>query len=64
MKKPTPDDIFGARLNAKHTQKQAAELIGISKRTWQDGERGVSRMAPANYRLYLILTGQERFPVR
>jgi DNA-binding XRE family transcriptional regulator len=47
-----------------HTQEQAADLIGVGRRTWQDWERGVAAMPPAFLRLYRHLAGLERLPFR
>lgn len=55
---PTPDDIFGARLNAKLTQQQAADLIGYSRRGWQDAENGKNKLHPAAWALFLLATEQ------
>lgn len=40
MKSPSPEAIKKARLKAGLTQKQAAELIGYSRRAWQTWESG------------------------
>ena len=40
MKNPTPKAIKKARLAAGLTQQQAAELIGYSRRAWQEWEAG------------------------
>ena len=55
---PTPDDILGMRINAKLTQQQAADLIGYSRRGWQDAESGKTRLHPASWALFLLSTGQ------
>ena len=49
---------------AGHTQAEAAALIEVAARTWQDWERGVARMPPAMLRLYRHLAGIERIPFR
>ena len=54
----TPDDIMGMRHNAKLTQQQAADLIGYSRRGWQDAENGKTKMHPAAWALFLLATGQ------
>lgn len=51
-----------SRFAARHTQAHAAELVGVSRRTWQDWERGVARMPSAALRLYKHLAGLERIP--
>lgn len=55
---PTPDDIHGARVKAKLTQQAAADLIGYSRRGWQDAESGRNNMLPAAWALFLLATGQ------
>jgi DNA-binding transcriptional regulator YiaG len=55
---PTPNDIFGARHNAKLTQQQAADLIGYSRRGWQDAENGKNKLHPAAWALFLLAIGQ------
>jgi len=55
---PTPDDIMGMRHNAKLTQQQAADLIGYSRRGWQDAENGKNKLHPAAWALFLLATGQ------
>lgn len=55
---PTPDDIMGLRHNAKLTQQAAADLIGYSRRGWQDAEGGKSKLHPAAWALFLLTTGQ------
>jgi DNA-binding XRE family transcriptional regulator len=57
-KQPTLDDIFGARFNAKLTQQQAADLIGYSRRGWQDAENGKNKLHPAAWALFLLATWQ------
>ena len=47
-----------------HTQEQAAALVGVSRRTWQDWERGINTMLPGVLRLYRHLAGIERIPYR
>lgn len=54
---PAPDDIFGARFNAHLTQQQAADLIGYSRRGWQDAENGKTKLHPAAWALFLLATG-------
>lgn len=56
----TPDDIFGARFNAKLTQQQAADLIGYSRRGWQDAENGKNKLHPAAWALFLLATDQHQ----
>lgn len=58
LNSPIPDDIMGLRYNAKLTQQQAADLIGYSRRGWQDAENGKTRLHPAAWALFLLATGQ------
>lgn len=54
---PTPAKIKAARLKADLTQAQAAELVGApSYRTWQNWERGISPMPPAEWELFTLKT--------
>jgi DNA-binding XRE family transcriptional regulator len=53
-----------SRAIAGHTQEQAAEMIGVGRRTWQDWERGIARMPEAMLKLYRHLVGIERIPFR
>lgn len=53
-----------SRTQAGQTQFEAAALIGVSKRTWQDWERGVNSMPPYALKLYRHLVGLERLPFR
>ena len=53
-----------SREQAGHTQQQAADLLGVPYRTYQDWERGVSRMPTYALRLYRHLAGLERIPYR
>lgn len=43
-KNPSPDEIKNARLAAGLTQKQAGQLIGYSRRSWQEWEYGGRKM--------------------
>lgn len=58
---PTPPahaDITAARQAAKLTQQQAADLIGYSRRGWQDAENGKNKLQAAAWALFLLATGQ------
>ena len=55
---PPPDVIQGTRIDAKLTQQAAADLIGYSRRGWQDAENGKTKMHPAAWALFLLATGQ------
>ncbi len=50
----TPEQIKAVRLKAGLTQAQAAELIGYSKRAWQDWEQGRKPMRDAAMDLFLL----------
>lgn len=52
---PAPDEVRAARVAAGLTQRQAADLIYGSLRTWQEWEWGERRMHPAMWRLFRIL---------
>lgn len=43
-KTPTPEEVRAARLKWDLTQKDAAALIGYTRRAWQDWESGERRM--------------------
>ena len=60
MKIPAPDDIKSYRREHSQTQRDAAELIYISQRTWQQYESGVRSMPAAFWELYKIKTGRSR----
>lgn len=53
-----------SREQAGHTQQQAADLLGVPYRTYQDWDRGVARMPEYALRLYRHLAGLERIPYR
>lgn len=53
-----------SRTAAGHTQLQAAAMLGVSGRTWQDWERGINAMPEYALRLYRHLTGLEYIPFR
>lgn len=49
---------------AGHTQAQAAQLVGVARRTWQDWERGVAPIPAPMLLLYRHLAGLDRIPWR
>lgn len=49
---------------AGHTQRQAAELLGVALRTMEDWCRGVTAIPPPMLQLYRHLAGLERIPFR
>lgn len=53
-----------SRERVGHTQEQAADAVGVARRTWQDWERGVARMPEAMLRLYRHLAGLQRIPFK
>lgn len=57
MKKPTPNEIKKARLDAGLTQaKAAAKIFSESYRSWQNYESGVNDMHPAIWWCFLQRT--------
>lgn len=56
---PNPYEIIGMRINARLTQKQAADLVFSGLRTWQQWEAGDRRMHPGIWELFLIKTKQK-----
>lgn len=56
---PTAERILAARLAAGVSQAEAARLVGLGKATrWSEHERGVTRIDPARWALFLLATGQ------
>ena len=55
---PTPEQVKADRQAAGLTQSQAAALIHVNLRTWQQWEGGERRMHPAFWQLYLIKSKQ------
>jgi DNA-binding XRE family transcriptional regulator len=51
-----------SRLIAGHTQRQAAETLGVHLRTWESWERGIHEMPSYALTLYRHLAGVERIP--
>jgi DNA-binding XRE family transcriptional regulator len=56
MNKPTAQQVKQARKEAGLTQKQAADKIMVSKRSWQYYEAGQREMSAAVWELYKIKT--------
>lgn len=56
---PSTDQIVSARNAVGYTQKQAAEKIMHSVRTWEKWETGERRMHPALFDYFLLKTGQK-----
>jgi DNA-binding XRE family transcriptional regulator len=53
---PTPAQIKQARLTAGLTQQAAADLCGLSIKTWQAYEGGWRKIRPATWKLFQLLT--------
>jgi DNA-binding transcriptional regulator YiaG len=64
MTKPTPEEIRASRTSAGLSRRAAAELIGCSTRAWEDWEYGSRNCHPGMFRLFRLLTGQEKLPRR
>ena len=61
--KPTPAQILEARQRAGLSQSQAAELVGLgSAHRWSEYERGIVAISPQTWRLFRLLTRQEKLP--
>ena len=56
---PTKAEVKQARIDAGLTQGQAAELIGVSLRTWQFWEAGKYNMRDQSWRLFNILLARK-----
>ena len=54
MNTPTPTEIKDARLKAGLTQTQAAELVEVGLRTWQQWEKGDRKMSKPAFALFNI----------
>jgi putative transcriptional regulator len=52
------DAIYGARFNARHTQREAGAVVYVAERTWQNWELDKRAMPRGLYELYLLKTGQ------
>jgi DNA-binding XRE family transcriptional regulator len=64
MGKKGKQEPLASREAAGHTQKDAAVMIGVSWRTWQEWERGTAPIPPALLELYRHKAGLERIPFR
>lgn len=60
----SPTEPRASRTLAGHTQTEAAAVLGVAMRTWQDWEGGQRNMPPQWLRLYRHLAGVERIPYR
>lgn len=55
---PDPAKVRALRLRFDLTQEDAGALVHVSRRTWQDWERGVADMHPGLWELFNIKTGR------
>lgn len=53
-----------SRTAAEQSQREAAELLGVPLRTWENWEHGIATMSPQLLRLYRHLVGLERIPFK
>lgn len=53
---PTPQEVLEARTRAKLTQPQAADVVYVTRRTWQNYEAGSCPMHPGLWELFNIKT--------
>lgn len=54
---PDINILKAQRQSRRLSQAQAAQLVHVTERTWQNWERGRSKMHPAAYELFLIKAG-------
>ncbi len=59
---PDPAAVLAARQAMRHTQRQAADVLGLSYRAWMQWEAGERPMPADRYQLYLLLTEQTTVP--
>ena len=57
---PDPEDVRAARQAAGLTQEKAAEIIGATRRAWQEWEGGRRNMPPAKLELFQIKTREKK----
>jgi DNA-binding XRE family transcriptional regulator len=53
---PSAEEVLAARTDAKLTQAQAAEVVGLTTRAWQYYEAGAYLMKVPTWRLFLAMT--------
>lgn len=53
---PSPADIRASRLSIGLTQQQAGELVGATRRTWQNWELGTRKMPKGMWELWTMKT--------
>lgn len=58
--KPTPAQIKQARLDAGLTQQAAADLVGVSIKSWQAYEGGWRNIQSPTWWLFNLLTGETK----
>ena len=56
---PTKAEVKQARIDAGLSQTKAAELIGVTLRTWQFWEAGKYNMRDQSWRLFNILLARK-----
>ena len=64
MSKKQPNEPARSRGRVGHTQAQAAEVVGVHWRTWQNWENGVIEMPEIMLRVYQHLVGLKRIPFK
>lgn len=52
MKKPTKTEVLRFRTAAGLSCREAAQIIGVGERTWQNYERGTRSMSAAAWELF------------
>ena len=60
----TKNEPKTSRMRAGHTQREAAALLGVALRTWENWEGGANVMPEPMLRLYRHLAGIERIPFK
>jgi DNA-binding XRE family transcriptional regulator len=50
---PAPDQIRARRMRLNMTQAEAAGVLGLSQRTWQQYELGTRNMSPSNWHAFI-----------
>jgi len=51
----TSDDVYAARYAARLTQRDAAALLGVSRRAWESWESGARNMPACKMALFKLL---------
>lgn len=55
----TSEEVYQARYDARLTQREAAMLIGVSKRAWESWESGARNMPTCKLVLFRLLTAKQ-----